>query len=394
MNTSGSKSPHSLVAGHLASVPRSGIRDFFDIVSTMQDVISLGIGEPDFDTPWHIREAAMYALERGATGYTSNLGLAKLRRGLADYVERTFDASYDPATEILVTVGVSEALDLVLRAIINPGDEILYHEPSYVSYGPVITFAHGVPVVVPTTADTGFKLTAEAVEQKVTARTKALLLNYPNNPTGAKLERAEVEALADCARRHDLLVIADEIYGELTYEGRHVSLASLPGMKERTVFLHGFSKAWAMTGFRMGYACAPAPLVEAMMKIHQYTMLCAPILSQEAAIEALVHAEEDIEIMRNEYRKHGRFMHASLEEMGLPCSNPDGAFYAFPRMSSLGMSAKDFAIKLLNEEKVAVVPGSAFGAVGEGHIRCSFATGLDDIKEAMQRMASFVARHR
>jgi aminotransferase len=360
----------------------------------MHDVISLGIGEPDFDTPWHVREAAIYALEQGATSYTSNLGLTRLRRGIADYLERTFGITYDPETECLVTVGVSEALDLAVRAIVDPGDEVIYHEPCYVSYGPVITFAHGTPVPVATGLDEAFRLRRAQVEEKITDKTKALVLNYPNNPTGAGLDRADLEELAACACEHDLLVLTDEIYGELTYEGQHASIASLPGMRERTIFLHGFSKAWAMTGFRLGYACAPPELTEAMMKIHQYTMLCAPILSQEAAVEALRKAEEDVEEMRNAYRRHRNFMHQALEEMGLTCACPRGAFYAFPHVASLGLSSRDFALRLLEEEKVAVVPGSAFGASGEGFIRCSYATALEDIREAMVRMGRFVQRVR
>lgn len=392
MNTKGSRSPREVIATHLQSIPRSGIRDFFDIVSTMHDVISLGVGEPGFVTPWHVREASMFALENGATGYTSNLGLPKLRRAISNYVDRTFGLSYDPDTEILITVGVSEALDLAVRALVNPGDEIIYHEPCYVSYAPVITLAHGSAVPVPTDVDHGFKLERGRLEKHITGKTKALMLNYPNNPTGAALDRKDVEDLASCACANDLLVITDEIYGELTYEGEHVSIASMPGMRERTIFLHGFSKAWAMTGFRLGYACAPAEIIDAMMKIHQYTMLCAPILSQEAAVEALEKATIDINEMRSAYRKHRNYMHRAFEEMGVPCGKPQGAFYAFPSVSHLGLSAKDFAYKLLDEERVAVVPGTAFGTSGEGFLRCSYATSFDDIKEAMTRISAFVGR--
>jgi len=394
MNTSGSKSRPEVLAHTLRTIPRSGIRDFFDLVSAMSDVISLGIGEPDFDTPWHVREASIFALERGATGYTSNLGLAKLRENLALYLERTFGLRYDPQREMLITVGVSEALDLAIRALVNPGDEILYHEPCYVSYHPVIALAHGRPVPVKTTASNGFKLQRDELESSVTERTKALLLNYPSNPTGATLELEDLHALAVFVEEHDLLLISDEIYGELTYSGRHVSIASLPGMKERTIFLHGFSKAWAMTGFRLGYACAPPHITDAMMKIHQYTMLCAPILSQEAAIEALQHAESDIEEMKSAYARHRNYMMRSFQEMGLACTFPNGAFYAFPQVGTLGLSSRDFARQLLEEQKVAVVPGTAFGPAGEGFVRCSFATGLDEIKEAMRRMDKFIHRLR
>jgi aminotransferase len=389
---SASKSLRDRIAPHVRDIPRSGIRDFFDIVSTMHDVISLGIGEPDFDTPWHVREAAIFSLERGHTSYTSNLGLLELRRAIADYVGSHFGASYDPEHEILVTVGVSEALDLALRAILEPGDEVLYHEPCYVSYRPVIIFAHGVPVAVETRAEDGFRLTRAMLEGKATPRTKALILNYPNNPTGAVLRREDVEGLADFAREHDLLVLADEIYAELTYDQPHVSLAALPGMKERTIFLHGFSKAWAMTGFRLGYACAPPELTEAMMKIHQYTMLCAPVTAQLAAVQALREADPDVADMRDEYRRRRNFLHASFAEMGIDCHRPLGAFYAFPSVRRFGLPAKEFSVRLLQEEKVAAVPGTAFGACGEGHIRCAYATGMDGLQEAMVRLRRFIAR--
>lgn len=389
---SGSKSLRSRVAPHVRDIPRSGIRDFFDIVSTMKEVISLGIGEPDFDTPWHIREAAIHSLEQGATSYTSNLGLLSLRKALSGYVHRTFGVSYDPASEILVTVGVSEALDLAVRALLEPGDEVLYHEPCYVSYAPVIVFAHGKPVAVETRAENGFRVTRADLEAKVTPRTRLLMLNYPNNPTGATLRLEDVRDIAAFAVQHDLIVITDEIYAELTYNGKHTSIASLPGMKERTIFLHGFSKAWAMTGFRLGYACAPAELTEAMMKIHQYTMLCAPITAQEAALEALEHPEEDIAEMRSEYQRRRNFLHNSFNEMGLPCAKPAGAFYAFPSVGHLGLTSKAFALQFLDEEKVAMVPGTAFGPCGEGFVRAAYATGMDDLKEAMHRLQRFIKR--
>lgn len=394
MSTNDSKSLHNRLAKHLIDVPRSGIRDFFEIVSTMQDVISLGIGEPDFDTPWHIREASLFALERGATSYTSNLGLLKLRQAIANYVQKTFQVKYDPAKEVLISVGVSEALDIAIRALCNPGDEFLYHEPCYVSYGPLIQFAHGVPVVVPTTIEHEFRLTRDALEAAVTPRTKALLLNYPNNPTGAALTPEDTRSIAEFAIEHDLLVITDEIYAELTYIGAHQSIAALPGMRERTIFLHGFSKAWAMTGFRLGYACAPPELTDAMMKIHQYSMLCAPILSQEAGLEALKQPEHDIAEMRSEYNKRRHFLLNSFSEMGLSCFEPRGAFYAFPCIKDTGLTSKEFALKLLDEENVACVPGTAFGASGEGFVRCAYATSMDDLKEAMKRMAAFLKRLR
>ena len=391
MNTNGSKSLPDVLAKTLAEVPRSGIRDFFEVVSAMQDVISLGIGEPDFDAPWHIREASIFALERGATSYTSNLGLLKLRRAISDYVRDTFGLDYAPEEEILVAVGVSEALDLAIRAICNPGDEILYHEPCYVSYGPLIRFAHGVPVMVPTTVDNEFRLTRADLEKAVTPRTKALLLNYPNNPTGAALAPEEAKEIAEFVAEHDLILITDEIYAELTYDRAHVSVASFPGLRERTIFLHGFSKAWAMTGYRIGYACAPPVLTDAMMKIHQYTMLCAPILSQEAALEALKNPQADIGEMKTEYLKRRNFLLNSFAEMGISCFMPRGAFYAFPCIRNTGRTSTEFALRLLEQEKVACVPGTAFGPSGEGFVRCSYATSLDNLKEAVRRMGRFIS---
>jgi aminotransferase len=387
-----SKSHPNYVAGYLRDVPRSGIRDFFEIVSTRKDVISLGIGEPDFVTPWHIRESSVYALDHGATAYTANLGLLELRKAISRYVERGYQAQYDPHTEIIVTVGVSEALDLAVRAITEPGDEILYHEPCYVSYGPIITFAHGVPVPIETRQEDGFRLTREALEAKVTPKTKALLLNFPTNPTGAVLTQTDVEEIAAFAIEHDLVVITDEIYAELTYEGERASIAAVPGMKSRTIFLNGFSKAWAMTGFRIGFSCAPPELTEAMMKIHQYTMLCAPILAQEAAIEALEHGDKDVIEMRKAYKRRRNLMLKGFESAGIPCLKPRGAFYTFPDISDFGLSAHDFSMKLLEEENVAVVPGTAFGACGEGFVRCAYATATEEIQEAIVRIARFVKR--
>jgi len=388
----GSASLRNRISATVRDIPRSGIRDFFDLVTTMKDVISLGIGEPDFDTPWHVRESTVFALERGATHYTSNLGYLELRRALARYVQKTFGAEYNPEDEVLVTVGVSEGLDLALRALLNPGDEVLYHEPCYVSYRATILFAHGVPVEVETRAEDGFRLTRAMIEARVTPRTKVLMLNFPNNPTGAVMSRAELEDIAAFAHERDLVVITDEIYGELTYDAPHTSIVALPGMRERTIFLHGFSKAWAMTGFRLGYACGPAELIEAMMKIHQYTMLCASSLSQKAALEALARPEADIAEMVDEYRRRRNFVAAALADMGLECHRPLGAFYAFPSVAKFGLPAKDFALKLLREEKVALVPGTAFGACGEGFVRCAYATGMGNLKEAMKRLRHFVSR--
>jgi aminotransferase len=392
MNMSDSKSHPSYVARYLNEVPRSGIRDFFDIVSTRKDVISLGIGEPDFVTPWHIRESSVYALDHGATSYTANLGLLELRQAISRYVKRRFQATYDADTEILITVGVSEALDLAIRALVEPGDEVLYHEPCYVSYAPIVTFAHGVPVEVETRREDYFRLTREALEAKVTDKTKVLLLNFPTNPTGAILTQSDIEQIAEFAIEHDIVVITDEIYSELTYEDDRTSIAAIPGMKPRTIFLNGFSKAWAMTGFRIGFSCAPSELTEAMMKIHQYTMLCAPILAQKAAIEALENGDHDVDEMRRAYRRRRNIMVKGFEAAGIPCPTPKGAFYAFPYVGDFGMSSHEFAIRLLEEENVACVPGTAFGPCGEGFVRCCYATATDEIQEALTRINRFVKR--
>jgi aminotransferase len=382
------------VAAHVQRIPRSGIREFFDIVASQKDVISLGVGEPDFVTPWHIREAAIYALEQGRTSYTSNLGMPRLREAIAAHLAEKFNVQYDPAGEILIAVGVSEAMDLALRAIINPGDEVIYHEPCYVSYSPGIALAHGVPVAVECRAEDGFAVRAEAIARAITPRSKALVLNFPTNPTGGTMTRPELEAIAALAIRHDLLVLTDEIYAELTFEGGHVSIAALPGMRERTIFLHGFSKAYAMTGFRIGYACAPAPLTEAMMRIHQYSMLCASIISQEAALEAILHGGPDTAEMRDQYRLRRNFIVQALNAAGLKCHLPRGSFYAFPDITATGLSSQEFAVRLLREEKVACVPGGAFGPCGEGFVRCCFATALPQIEEAAARITRFVERVR
>ncbi len=382
----------SPVARQVANIPRSGIRDFFELVQGVPDIISLGVGEPDFVTPWRIREAAIYSLERGRTSYTSNLGLIKLRQSISRYVEKHFHIGYDANEEVLVTVGVSEALDIALRALIDPGDEIIYHEPCYVSYAPSIVMAHGIPVPVRCQAKNAFSLDPEELLAAITPKTKAIVLNFPTNPTGGTLAVEQVQRIAQIAIEHNLVVISDEIYSELTFEGRHVSIASIPGMRERTIFLHGFSKAFAMTGFRIGYACAPKHLLDAMLRIHQYCMLCAGITSQEAAIEALDHGFDEAMAMRDQYLARRNFIVQAFNEMGLDCHLPRGSFYAFPSIQSTGLTSKEFAVQLLNETKVACVPGTAFGESGEGFLRCCFATSLSQIEEAMERMAAFLKK--
>jgi aminotransferase len=378
------------IATHVAGIPKSGIRDFFEIVSKMKDVISLGIGEPDFDTPWHIREAAIYALEKGKTHYTSNLGLMELRRGISTYVESHYGVAYRPDDEIIVTVGVSEAIDLALRALLNPGDKVLYHQPCYVSYHPSVVLAHGVGIAVPTRSSDGFALNAEDIEKAWEPGCKVLMINLPCNPTGGTCDRARLEKIARFAVEKDLIVLSDEIYSELVYDEAHTSIASLPGMRERTVFLHGFSKAFAMTGFRVGYACGPAELIDAMMRVHQYSMLCAPILSQEAAVEALARGEESVKSMREQYHRRRDMVVGRLNASGLRCRAPGGAFYVFPSVASTGHSDRDFAYGLLKSQSVAVVPGGAFGEGGKGFVRASFATGYDQLVEACDRIERFV----
>jgi len=378
------------IARHVVNLPKSGIRDFFEIVSKMKDVISLGIGEPDFDTPWHIREAGIYALEKGKTHYTSNLGLIELRRAISKYVEKNYSVSYVPDNEVIITVGVSEGLDLACRALINPGDKVMYHQPCYVSYSPSITLAHGEAVPVPTFAKDDFALTVEALRAAWQPGCKILMLNLPCNPTGGTCDRAQIEAIAKFAIEKDLIVFSDEIYSELTFEGVHTSIASLPGMKERTIFLHGFSKAFAMTGWRIGYACGPAALIEAMMKVHQYSMLCASIISQEAALEALVRGEDAMKEMRGQYHRRRDFLVRRFNEIGLPCHLPRGSFYAFPDVSKTGLSEKDFAVGLLQSEKVAMVPGTAFGENGRGFCRACFATSYEQLIEAADRIERHV----
>src|ERR1017187_7477332 len=378
------------IAKHVINLPRSGIRDFFEIVAKMKDVISLGIGEPDFDTPWHIREAAIYALEKGKTHYTSNLGLIELRRGINRYVEKNFNITYRPEDEIIVTVGVSEAIDIAVRALVNPGDKVMFHQPCYVSYSPTITLAHGEGIAVPTFARDNFALTADALIAAWQPGCKLLMLNLPCNPTGGTCNRTQLEAIAKFAVEKDLLVLSDEIYSELTFEGEHVSIASLSGMKERTIFLHGFSKAFAMTGWRIGYACGPATLIEAMMKVHQYSMMCASIISQEAAIEALQRGEDAMQAMRGQYHRRRDFIVRRFNEIGLKCHLPRGSFYAFPSVEKTGMSEKDFAVGLLQAERVAMVPGTAFGVNGAGFCRACFATSYEQLIEASNRIERYL----
>lgn len=386
--------PRKWVAGHVSTLPKSGIRDFFELVAKMkgQDVISLGVGEPDFRTPWHICEAAIYALEKGKTYYTSNLGMPELRAEISRYVGQNFGIDYRPEDQVIVTVGVSEALDLAFRAFVNPGDKVMYHQPCYVSYHPSIALAHGEAIAVPTYAKDNFALTAEALEAAWQPGAKILMLNLPCNPTGGTCSKAQLEKIAAFARAKDLLVLSDEIYSELTFDGEHVSIASLPGMAERTIFLHGFSKAFAMTGWRIGYACGPAVLIDAMMKVHQYSMMCASIIAQEGALEALRNGDEAVVRMRDQYHRRRDLVVRRFNEMGLTCHSPRGSFYAFPAVASTGMTETEFSVNLLKEEKVAVVPGTAFGVNGRGHLRACFATGYEQLIEACDRMERFISR--
>ena len=382
--------PKEFVADHVAGLPPSGIREFFGIVAKRPQAISLGIGEPDFVTPWHIRESAIFALERGKTSYTDNYGLVQLRREIARYVEGFFGLSYDPGEQIAVTVGVSEALDLALRAVVNPGDKVMYHQPCYVSYHPSVVLSHGQPVMVPTRAEDGFVVTADSLASAWEPGCKVLVLNFPTNPTGGTATRENLEAIAEFAREKNLLVISDEIYSELTFEGNHTSIATLDGMQDRTIFLHGFSKAFAMTGFRIGFVCGPTPLVEAMVRVHQYSMLCAPILSQEAALEALRNGQEKMEEMKAAYQRRRDFVVRRLNEMGLTCHCPRATFYVFPSIQVSGLDSDQFARRLLEEQDVAVVPGHAFGPDGAGFIRASFSTSYENLVTAMDRIEAFV----
>ncbi len=384
----------SKIAQRVAEIPPSGIRRFFDIAATMQDVISLGIGEPDFTTPAHIIEAGVEALRRGETHYTSNAGIFELREAIAENIARLYGVQYDPAKEIFVTVGVSEALYLALTALLNPGEEVIVPEPCFVAYVPEVVLAGGVPVRIPTWVENNFEVTAEEIERAITPRTKALLLGYPNNPTGAVMSRERLMAIARLAERYDLVVISDEIYDRLVYGVEHICFASLPGMRERTIVLQGMSKAYAMTGWRVGYAAGPAELIAPMLKIHQYTIMSAPTVAQIAALRALKYGEADVQYMREMYDRRRRLIVAGLNNLGLSCFEPKGAFYAFPSIQVTGLSSMEFSERLLMEERVAVVPGSAFGECGEGFVRCSYASSLENIEEALNRMARFVQRHR
>ena len=378
----------------ITEIEPSGIRKFFDIVSEMKDAISLGVGEPDFDTPWHIRDEGIYSLEKGRTFYTSNAGLKELKIEISKYLDRRFGLSYDYNKEMLVTVGGSEAIDIAMRAMLDPQDEVLIPQPSYVSYVPCCVLANGTPVPIELKAENEFRLTAEELEAAITPKTKLLVMPFPNNPTGAVMEKKDLEAVAEVVKKHDLFVLSDEIYAELTYLDNHVSIASIPGMRERTIVINGFSKSHAMTGWRLGYACGPEVIIKQMLKIHQFAIMCAPTTSQYAAVEALRNGDEDVAMMREEYNGRRRYVLERFKEMGLSCFEPFGAFYAFPCIKDLGMTSDEFATKLLQTKKVAVVPGTAFGACGEGFLRISYAYSLDDLRIALDRVAEFVTEIR
>ena len=381
------------VAPHVADLPKSGIRKFFDIVAQSRDIVSLGVGEPDFDTPWHISRAAVTCLENGGTHYTSNLGTPALRQAIARYLERRFNAQFDWASEVLVTVGVSEAIDLAIRAICSPGDEVLYHEPCFVSYAPTIRLAHAVPVAVETRAEDEFRLTVEALERRVTPKTRAILLNFPCNPTGATLSSGDMASILEFAKRHDLIVLADEVYSELNYEVDEApipSFAGFPEAKDRVILLNGFSKSWAMTGYRLGYACGPQDVIDAMMKIHQYGIMSAPTLSQAAGVEAMDLGDKDVARMKREYNRRRDYLYEALNGLGLKTLLPKGAFYIFPDVRQTGMDDETFAIRLLKDYGVACVPGSAFGSCGAGFVRMSYATSMEKIRLAVERLGSFL----
>ena len=382
------------VSDKILSLKPSGIRKFFDAVNDMPDAISLGVGEPDFETPWKIREEGIYSLEKGKTFYTSNAGLPLLRDEIARYMKRKYELSYDSASEVLVTVGGSEAIDIALRCLVNPGDEVIIPQPSFVSYAPCTVMAGGAPVIIDLKAENEFRLTPEELETAITPKSKVLLISFPNNPTGAVMERKDLEAIAPLIRKYNLAVISDEIYSELTYSGRHVSIATLPDMRERTIVINGFSKAFAMTGWRLGYACGPESVISQMTKLHQYSIMCAPTLSQYAAVEALSNADDDVDKMRNAYNQRRRFLLDEFEKMGLECFEPLGAFYIFPSIKKFGLSSEEFAEKLLADQKLAVVPGNAFGDSGEGFLRISYAYSIDKINEALNRIDMFVSGRR
>ena len=382
------------LADKVVEIKPSGIRKFFDIVSEMEDAISLGVGEPDFDTPWHIRDEGIYSLEKGRTFYTSNAGLMELRKEIGNYLKRKHGVQYDPAQEVLVTVGGSEAIDIGLRAMLNPGEEVLIPQPSYVSYEPCTILAGGVPVIIELKAENEFRLTPQELEDAITDKTKVLILPYPNNPTGAIMERKDLEAIAEVIRKHDIFVISDEIYSELTYTDKHVSIVELEGMQERTILINGFSKAFAMTGWRLGYACGPKEIIKQMTKIHQFAIMCGPTTSQYAAVEALKNGEADVVEMRTAYNQRRRYLMNAFREMKLECFEPFGAFYVFPCIKEFGMTSEEFANRFLREEKVAVVPGTAFGDCGEGFLRISYAYSLDNLKVAIGRLKKFVEKLR
>ncbi len=378
----------------VTGIKPSGIRKFFDIVSEMKDAVSLGVGEPDFDTPWHIREEGIYSLERGRTYYTSNAGLKELKEEIAEYQKRRFGLCYNPSGEIYVTVGGSEAIDGALRAMLDDGDEVIIPQPSYVSYEPCVVLANGVPVITELKEEDEFKLKKEQLEKAITDKTKILILPFPNNPTGAIMTEEDLKGIAEVVLEHDLFVLSDEIYSELTYGSRHVSIASFPGMKERTIVINGFSKSYAMTGWRLGYACGPKVILDQMLKIHQFAIMCAPTTSQYAAVEALKNGDDGVEYMRNEYNRRRKFLIKSLRGMGLKCFEPFGAFYVFPCIKEYGMTSDEFAEALLAEEKLAVVPGTAFGSCGEGFLRISYAYSVEDLKSALERLERFINRHK
>ncbi len=374
----------------ITNIAPSGIRKFFDIVQEMDDAISLGVGEPDFDTPWRIRDEAIFSLENGRTFYTSNSGLKELKVAISEYLTRKYDLIYDPNQEMMITVGGSEAIDIALRAMLDPGDEVLIPQPSYVSYGPCTILAGGNPVYIELKEDDEFRLTPEEVEEKITDKTKVLILPYPNNPTGAVMEGSDLKKIVDIVIKHDLFVLTDEIYAELTYQKNHVSIAAFPGMKERTVYINGFSKAFAMTGWRLGYACAPAVLLSQMLKIHQFAIMCAPTTSQYAAVEAVKSCDKEVADMVVQYDERRRYLLNRLRDMGIRCFEPFGAFYIFPSIKEFGMTSEEFATNLLKKQKVAVVPGTAFGQCGEGFVRISYAYSMDNLKKAMDRIELFV----
>ena len=382
------------LADKIVGIKPSGIRKFFDIVQEMDDVISLSVGEPDFDTPWHIRDEGIYSLEKGRTFYTSNAGLKELKEEVASYLKRKQGVTYNPQNEIFITVGGSEAIDLALRAMLNPGEEVLIPQPSYVSYEPCAILADGVPVIIELKAENEFRLTAKELEEAITDKTKIVILPFPNNPTGAIMEKKNLEEIAEVIIKHDLFVISDEIYSELTYKDKHVSIVEIPGMQERTILINGFSKAYAMTGWRLGYACGPKEIIAQMLKIHQFAIMCAPTTSQYAAVEALRNGDEDVEQMRESYNQRRRYLMHAFKEMGLECFEPFGAFYVFPCIKEFGLSSEEFATRFLKEEKVAIVPGTAFGDCGEGFLRISYASSLENLKIAMGRLSAFIDRLR